>query len=239
MNRSNNCFENIMQEILKQENQEIMDSYEQKIADLEHEKEIKIDENILKMFIEYDNQKNKNKKKRYISILSKVAILILICSVSISFVLPEEVAAFRPKFFNILFNEDSGALQLRGQTEIDYIGEWYDYYYPQHMPTGYELLAAKKMGDRKVMLYAVQDSEHQLKIEQLPTNSTMSIDSDHIINEKIKIGHYEGIYSISEEYDYVMVTFLTENSIICINGDLSIDKDEYIKIAENFKYIER
>ena len=41
-------------------------------------------------------------------------------------------------------------MSLRGQTEIDMIGDWDEYYYPEYIPETYELVAAEKCFPEKV-----------------------------------------------------------------------------------------
>ena len=189
--------------------------------------------------IEYDKQRKEKRKKKYISILSKVAIFIIVCSVAIPFIAPKHAEAFRTKIFDMFFNEKSGSVSLRGQTEIDMLGDWDEYYYPEYIPETYELVAAEKVDESSTMLFISNDRKHELRIEELPQNSNISIDTDHTSIENVKIGYYDAVYAICKEADSALLTWVNEKKIISIHGDTSIDKQEYIKIAEKLKFVER
>lgn len=161
------------------------------------------------------------------------------CAFAIPFIAPKPVDAFRIKILDMFFNEKSGSVSLRGQTEIDMIGDWNEYYYPEYMMDNYSLIGAEKMGERSIMLFVSNDRKHELRIEELPPNSNISIDTDHTSIENVKIGYYEAVYAICKEADSVLLTWVNEKKIISIHGDASIDKREYINIAENLKYVER
>ena len=236
---TNKKFEEIMTDILKEENQAIMHEYEKVSAQMQGDIPAKIDENVLKAVIEYDKQQKGKRKKKYISVLSKVAIFIIVCAFAIPFIAPKPVDAFRIKILDMFFNEKSGSVSLRGQTEIDMIGDWNEYYYPEYMMDNYSLIGAEKMGERSIMLFVSNDRKHELRIEELPPNSNISIDTDHTSIENVKIGYYEAVYAICKEADSVLLTWVNEKKIISIHGDASIDKREYINIAENLKYVER
>lgn len=236
---TNKNFEEKMRDILREENKAIMDEYEKVSAQMQEDISSKIDENVLKAVIEYDKQRKEKRKKKYISILSKVAIFIIVCSVAIPFIAPKHAEAFRTKILDMFFNEKSGSVSLRGQTEIDMIGDWDEYYYPEYIPETYELVAAEKVDESSTMLFISNDRKHELRIEELPVNSAISLDTDYTKVESIEIGYNEGQYAINEKYEYIIVTWRTENKIISLEGDTSINKQEYINIAENLIYVDK
>ena len=94
---TNKNIEEIMRDILREENQAIMDEYEKVSAQMQGDIPAKIDENVLKAVIEYDKQQKGKRKKKYISVLSKVAIFIIVCAFAIPFIAPKPVDAFRIK----------------------------------------------------------------------------------------------------------------------------------------------
>ena len=161
------------------------------------------------------------------------------CIVSANFIFPESVNAFRTRILDMFFNENSGSVSLRGETEADMIGNWNEYYYPQYIPEGYKLLGAEKMGERIVMVFVSNNREHELKIEELPINSNVSIDTNYTNIKNVKINSYEGVLSTNEEYGNIILSWATDKKILSIHGDVSIENNEYIKIAENLNYIER
>ncbi len=236
---TNKNFEEIMKEILSEETQLIIDEYEKSIEDVEKDFPSGIDENILRMVIEYDNKQREKKKKQFVSVLSKVAVFAIVCVAATTFLFPEHVEAFRTRVFDMFFNDEAGSVSLRGENELDMIGDWTDYYYPEYMPEGYKLIGAEKMGEIYIMLYTSEDGEHQLNMQTMPDNSTISIDTDMSSIEDVKIGYHEGIYSVNEEYNKNIITWVSDKKIVYIQGDNTIHKDEYIKIAENVRYIER
>lgn len=236
---TNRNFEEIMKELIREENELIMSEYEKSAIESSYIGQGKIDEKILKMAIEYDKKKKENKKKKIISVLSKVAVVMMICVVSAAFVFPESVEAFRVKIFDVFFNEDTGSASLKGENEVDYLGDWTEYYYPEYMPENYKMIGAERMGERSIMLFALENGEHPLKIESIPANSTVNVDTDSTSIEKIQIGYYEGMYAVDNEKENALITWVNENNILTVQGDISLDKTEYIKIAENLKYIEK
>ena len=236
---TNNNFEDIMREILREKNQAIMSEYEETTRCYNDEKSFSIDEKVIKKLIEYDKNEKQKRRKNILSILSKVAIIIIGCTITITFAFPDDVEAFRTKIISTFFNNHSGSVSLRGEQEIDMLKDCKNYYYPKYMLDGYELLGAEKMGERIVMVFVTEDRTHKLEVEQLPINSNVSVDTEHVNIDNVKINYYEGIYTKRKEHDYVVMTWASENKIISIYGDTSIAKEEYIKIAENFEFVER
>ena len=236
---TNKKFDDIMREIIQAKNKSIMSEYEKIAEESENTPIGAIDENIIKAVIEYDKKEKSKKKKKYLSVFSRVAILLITCAVSVSFIFPESVEAFRVKMFNALFNDESGSISLSEEANNDLLSEWTKYYYPKYMLDNYNLVAAEKIGERSIMLFVSEDGKHQLKIESIPVNSTINIDTDNTNIENVAIGYYEGIYAVDSENENVMITFINENAIMKVQGDTSIDKDKYIKIAENLKYIDK
>ncbi len=236
---TNKKFDDIMKEIIQEKNKSIMSEYEKIAEEAENTHSSAIDESIIKAVLEYNKKEKEQRKKKYFSILSKVAIFFITCIVSTSFIFPESVEAFRVKIFDILFNDEEGSVSLMGEEDKDLLSEWTEYYYPEYMMDNYSLIGAEKMGERSIMLFVSEDGNHQLKIESIPVNSTINIDTDDASIENVAIGYYEGIYAVDSENENVIITWMNENTILKVQGDTSIAKNEYIKIAENLKYIDK
>lgn len=232
-------FDEIMKEIVREENNAIMSAYEEKALKLEKKQECEIDERIVKAIIEYDKNKRYQRKKRYCSILSKIAIILIVCIVAVNFILPEPVEAFRTNVLGVFLNHNSGSVSIREELQADLLEDWDEFYYPEYVPNEYILLGAETAEQRSVMLFVSTDRSHKLEIEQLSVDGNISIDVDNTVIEKINVGYYEGIYAISESFNYSILTWSTENKLISICGDNSITKEEYIKIAESFEFVKR
>ena len=236
---TNKKFDDIMKEIIREKNKYIMSEYEKMAEEAENTHSSAIDENLIKAMIEYEKKDKERRKKKYFSILSKVAILLITCVVSANFIFPESVDAFKTKIFGKLFNEVNESLSLKNENEINIIDNWNDYYYPQYIPKDYEIVAAEKTDEGSIMLFLSHNKEHELRIEEILGESGINIDTTFTQILNISIRASEGQYAINEQDNYVLLAWPEDNRIIVIRGDMSLSQQEYIKIAENMKYLNK
>lgn len=236
---TNRTFDDIMKELLQEKNESIMNEYENMIGKHENIFINSIDEKILKAVMEYEKEEKLKKKKRLFSVLSKVAVFLIACVVAVNYVFPEHVEAFKVKVMDVFFDDEAGAINLKGGGEKSLLEGWTEYYYPEYMLEKYCLTGAEKTGERCVMLFISEDGDHQIKIESIPANSTVSINTDDASVEDVKIGYYKGVYVVDTENENSIITWMNDTNIFNVQGDTSVTKDEYIKIAESLKYVGR
>lgn len=236
---TNRNFEDIMKELLQEKNESIMNEYEKMTEKNESIYPNSIDEKILKAVMEYEKEEKAKKKKKLFSVLSKVAVFLIVCAVAVNYVFPEHVEAFKIKVMDVFFDDEAGAVNIKGEGEEALLEGWTEYYYPGYMLEKYSLAGAEKMGERCVMLFLSDDGEHQIKIESLPANSTVNINTDDASVEDVKVGYYKGIYVVDTENENAIITWMNDTNIFNVQGDTSVTKDEYIKIAASLKYIDR
>lgn len=193
-----------------------------------------LDSATLEMIKQMDRERAKKEKqvkwKRY----SRVAAIALICIISINVIGISTSEAYRSKLFNLFYNE--GSVTLLSQSEQEMLQGWEDFWYPTYLPEGFYLFG---VSDEvvKVMAFASDSNEGMIHISILPENRPVHYDTDNSTQENVRINEFDGIMFCSESYNYVMVTWLTDDSVIEISMSNSQDKELIMKIAKGMEYV--
>ena len=199
------------------------------------EDDIPMDKDILKLCMDYD-KKQREKKKLY-SVLSKVAVIMLVSIMSFEIFMPETAEAFHTKIFSLIFDDKSGSVSLNNESEHEMIGDWTDYYYPEYVPEGFALSDARKREFDSILLYENTDKTATIRILEESLETSMSVDTETTDMIKVSVGIYEGYIFSGVEYDEIMLTWIQNDRRIIISTTKALSNEVIIKIGESLKYV--
>ena len=199
--------------------------------------DISPDPDILRLAKEYDHQYQRKKQKEKRRRIVYAVALVLITCVTVTTLSLEPTSALRLKLFRIFSDDTAGSASLLAEDEFDLIGDWEDYWYPTYLPEGFELEAAEKTEFEKVMLFT-SESGSELRILEYPLDVVLETDTENTSMEEVKIGYYRGYIFTSDEYNSVIIRWLTDDRQISIEMTNSLDQEELNHIAKSMTYRE-
>ena len=89
----------------------------------------------------------------------------------------------------------------------------------------------------KILAFASEDNEGMMYITTYPKDRILHYDTDTAENEAVRVNEFDGILFSDKEYNYVSVTWLTDDCIIEITISDSQDKELVMKIAKGMEYV--
>ena len=234
------CFsEEALKKVADLSRQEIVDEdneYVKKMESIDETFPIEPDQKFLEFAREFDGKKKKRDRAQKIKRFSQVAAVFLVCIVVTLSVALEASDAFRVRLYSLIFNSENGSVSL-SEEESDLIGDWKDYWYPEFIPEGFNLIAAEDDGGQRILLFESNDGKFNFQIIDMPLDTSVSVDTDTNTIEEIKIGHYRGYMFVDDIYDSIMLFWKTDDRQMMIDARNGIKEDTVKRIAEGLKYV--
>ena len=189
----------------------------------------------------YNQQHSEEQVKRKTTYVTKrfvrFAAIFLACFVTLGSMAIGTSEALREQIFSFFFNEETGSVTLRNETEEDMIGSWNEYWYPTWLPDGFYLLGVARE-DCVFMLFASENDTCRIRIREYELHTTsISMDTDDAAVEKIKVGSKNVVLSVDEENGIMTAVWMTDTKILKIDMNECSDREMLIKIIENMQYV--
>ena len=212
-------------------------AYEERIQNTPELRDLKPDEKILAMLRQKDRERAAARRRKKIDKAVRIAAIFLISIVMVGAIGMGTSEAFRIKVFSFFSNDGDGSVTIRSE-ETQLLAGWEDYWYPEYMPEGFELVGAEQdIFDKTMAFESIREGEYLVIDVSSNENFVIDQDTEHTVIEEIKIGHYQGYIAISTSDNSCRLVWQTEDHLIDIHADNYQNREELIKIAENMKYI--
>ena len=227
----NKLLEQIAEAVSKQyklENEEAM-------KDLEDVPEY-LDKNVFTIIEQMEQENAERRKKLRRKTIIKAAAILIVCTAAFNIVALSVSEAYRSRFFNLIYNDESGSVKFLTENEESMLAGWNNYWYPEYLPDGYYLHDAINDID-KTLIFLNNSSNSEISVTFFNSDINLTYNSDDVEIESIKVGQYEGMLFINSDYNYIHLTWLAENQIIEIKVSESTDSELILKIAESMKFI--
>lgn len=218
----------------KESSSKIQDMYFKEDGNIINIMDLEPDPKILLQAREYDRTHVKRKRNHWIATTKHVAMLLLICFVTVSALSLESSSALRSRVFHLFF-EDEGSATFFGKDEYELIGEWTDYWHPNYLPEGFILKGADRSESEKIMLFTSKDGD-EIRILERSLDAVLTIDTDSTALEEVRIKHYYGYLFSDKECDFMEIYWLTDDRQISIEMKGKTNKETLLKVAENLEY---
>ncbi|MBE6551393.1 MAG: DUF4367 domain-containing protein [Ruminococcaceae bacterium] len=110
-------------------------------------------------------------------------------------------------------------------------------YYPEYIPDEYELRETKESRFRNEIVFYNKKDQALIYTQYLIDSISISLDTEDVNINEIKIGDYSGYYYISKEL--INIIWKTDEYVFYISGDENITLDALIEMAESLKAEEK
>ena len=145
--------------------------------------------------------------------------------------------AFRIKVFSFFSNDGDGSVTIRSE-ESQLLAGWEDYWYPEYMPEGFELVGAEQDDMGKYMLFESDNSDENINIiMSKEDNFVIEQNTEETTIEEVEIGYHKGYIATDNLYDICILVWQTDEHLIEVQSENFSNKEELLKIAESMKYI--
>ena len=216
-------------------------SYEDRAKSIGQIFDVQPDAAFLQFARTYDQQHAavsvKKKSKARMKRFARFAAIFLACFITMGSLALGTSEALREKVFTLIFNDETGSVSLRTESEEDMIGSWENYWYPAWLPEGFYMLGAER-GNYLFMLFVSQNDPYEIRIREYSLNGTsIGLDTDTAEIEEIKVGHKNVVLSVDETNCIMSAAWMTDTKILKIDVNESTDREMLIKIIENMQYI--
>lgn len=232
--------EEVLKKVAELSKQEILDTDNEYVKKMESADDIfaiEPDQKFLEFARDFDEKKKRRDRAQSIKRLSQVAAVFLVFIVVTFSVALEASDAFRVRLYSLLFNSENGSVLL-SEEESDLIEDWEDYWYPEFIPEGFNLVDAGADGGQKILLFTSKDGEAEFRIMEKPLHTSIGVDTDTNSVEEIKIGYYKGYLFDNKKQDCINVFWQTDDRQIVIMASRSVGKETVKQISESLKYYE-
>lgn len=212
-------------------------AYEERIQNTPELRDLKPDEKILAMLRQKDRERAAARRRKKIDKAVRIAAIFLISIVMVGAIGMGTSEAFRIKVFSFFSNDGDGSVTIRSE-ENQFLAGWEDYWYPEYMPDGFELVGAEQDDMGKYMLFESDNSDESINIIiSKENNFVIEQNTEETTIEEVEIGYHKGYIATDSLYNTCIVTWQTDEHLIEISSRNFSDKEELIRIAENMKYI--
>ncbi len=216
-------------------------SYEDRAKSIGQIFDVQPDAAFLQFARAYDQQHAavsvKKKSAARMKRFTRFAAIFLACFVTMGSLALGTSEALRERVFTLIFNEETGSVSLRTESEEDMIGSWEDYWYPTWLPEGFYMLWAER-GNYLFMLFVSQNGPYEIRIREYSLNGTsVGLDTDTSKVEEIKVGDKNVVLSVDKTNKNMAAVWMTDAKILKIDVNESTDREVLIKIIENMQYI--
>lgn len=178
----------------------------------------------------------KNKRIKKINSLSKrvaiILITLVICITTITF----SVEAFRIKVLNFIIDKQERytSIEVSGKQVENEKGKlldnWTDFYLPDYVPEGFEIVNAEKYGNIRIIYYENKDGV-EIEFSQSPNGNNHQLDTENAQIDKIKIKDKEAI--LIEKNGLITLLWYNDEDTFNLIG--KTDKNEIIKMAKSIR----
>lgn len=182
---------------------------------------------IKKMKALFAAEKRKQRRKKA-ALFARAAACVALVAVFASGTAILSVDAFRVKFMNFIYEKD------KPNSDIYFSDDVVNTYEDKtlslgYIPWGFHL--ERYTGEKSNLFLAFFGDEKYFYVSTAPADGLINIDTENATVEKVTVNGLEGILSSSPR---VTILLWHDNTLVyTVEGD--IDKNEIVKIAENFK----
>ncbi len=195
-----------------------------------------LDKNVFSIIEQLEKENSEQRKKLRRKTALKAAAILIVCTAAFNVVALSVSEAYRSRFFNFIYNDESGSVKFLTENEESLLADWNNYWYPEYLPEGYYLHDAINDID-KTLIFLNNNGNSDIFIRFYNFDTNLTYNSDDVEIENVKVGQYDGILFVNQNYNYTLLTWLAENQIIEIKISESTDSELILKIAESMKFI--
>lgn len=195
-----------------------------------------LDEKILAFARKADEEAAQADKKMRSAKILRTVVAVLICAVGITALGMTTSEAFRQRMISLIYNDESGSVQIETEEEKTIINSWSDFWYPSYVPENMEIEYFDE--EEHLINYSSKTDDSFLIIEEFDLDTSISYDTDTTEGKIVEVGDTDGYYFEDNTYkNYGILINMSDRyvSITC-SGDWS--EEEVMKIAEKLVYIE-
>ena len=212
-------------------------AYEERIQNTPELRDLEPDEKILAMLRQKDRERAAARRRKKIDKAVRIAAIFLISIVMVGAIGMGTSEAFRIKVFSFFSNDGDGSVTIRSE-ETQLLAGWEDYWYPEYMPEGFELVGAEQDDMGKYMLFESDNSDENINIiMSKEDNFVIEQNTEETTIEEVEIGYHKGYIATDDLYDICILVWQTDEHLIEVQSENFSNKEELLKIAESMKYI--